>query len=132
MCICTEIRGAKGGISSIIFLENFVDFFLEKCIIWIRMDTLIKRGFLVPGGLANLSDHQLIVGTKQLKKALARGSVALVFLAEDADPNLTGELARMCREGEVDCHWVGKMADLGRACGIEVGAAAAALSPRNN
>ncbi len=96
------------------------------------MDTLIKRGFLGPDSLVNLSDHQLIVGTKQLKKALSRGAVSQVFLAKDADPALTGALETLCREKGVSCEWVGKMSDLGRACGIEVGAAAAALKPREN
>ena len=121
----------KRRISGIILCEKFVDFFPEKCIIWIRMDTLIKRGFLGPGSLRNLSDHQLLVGTKQLKKALNRGIVSHVLLARDADPRLTEELERLCLEKDISCHWVGKMSDLGSACGIEVGAAAAALAPRN-
>ena len=123
---CRENR----QISGIILFEKFVDFFREKCIIWIRMDTLIKRGFLGPDSLRNLSDHQLLVGTKQLKKALNRGGVSHVLLARDADPRLTEELERLCVEKNVSCHWVGKMSDLGSACGIEVGAAAAALVPQ--
>ena len=95
------------------------------------MDTLIKRGFLGPDSLRNLSDHQLVVGTKQLKKALNRMTVSHVLLARDADPRLTEELERLCLEKGVSCHWIGKMSDLGSACGIEVGAAAAALVPRN-
>ena len=94
------------------------------------MDTLIKRGFAGPDSLKNLSDHQVIVGTKQLKKALDRGIVSHVLLAQDADPRITEPLETMCREKGVSCDWVGKMTDLGRACGIEVGAAAAALVPR--
>lgn len=123
-------RGQNPKISGIIFPEKFIDFFSEKCIIWIRMDTLIKRGFLGPDSLRNLGDHQLLVGTKQLKKALNRGNVSHVLLARDADPRLTEELERLCVEKNVSCHWVGKMSDLGSACGIEVGAAAAALVPR--
>ena len=123
--------GETRPISGIILCEKFVDFFVEKCIIWIRMDTLIKRGFLGPGSLRNLSDHQLLVGTKQLKKALNRGSVSHVLLARDADPRLTEDLERLCLEKGISCHWIGKMSDLGSACGIEVGAAAAALVPRN-
>ena len=123
--------GETQPISGIILCEKFVDFFVEKCIIWIRMDTLIKRGFLGPDSLRNLSDHQLLVGTKQLKKALNRGSVSHVLLARDADPRLTEDLERLCLEKGVSCHWIGKMSDLGSACGIEVGAAAAALVPRN-
>ena len=95
------------------------------------MDTLIKRGFMGPGSLRNLSDHQLLVGTKQLKKALNRNAVSHVLLARDADPRLTEELERLCLEKDISCHWIGKMSDLGSACGIEVGAAAAALVPRS-
>ena len=83
-----------------------------------------------PDSLRNLSDHSLVVGTKQLKKALKRGAVCQVLLARDADPRITEPLKQMCLQQNVNCCWVGKMTDLGRACGIEVGAAAAALVPR--
>ena len=116
--------------SGIIFSDFFVDFSPEKCIILICMDTLIKRGLMGAGGLKDLSDHSLIVGTKQLKKALDRGEVRHVLLARDADPRITEPLERLCLERNIDCCWVGKMTDLGRACGIEVGAAAAALVGR--
>ncbi len=90
------------------------------------MDTLIKRGSLGSGALEELKDQRVIVGTKQLKKALIRGSVGRVFLAEDADPAITGMLELLCRQCGTEYFWVGRMLDLGRACGIEVGAAAAA------
>ena len=35
-------------------------------------------------------------------------------------------IAELCERGNIQIHWVSSMADLGRACGIEVGAAAAA------
>ena len=110
--------------------EKFVDISPEKCIIRIRMDTLIKRGSLGPGSLANFRDHRVIVGTKQLKKALDREDVAYVLLAQDADPRITEPLEQTCLQKGINCHWVGKMSDLGRACGIDVGAAAAAILPR--
>ena len=116
--------------SGIIFLKIFVDISLKKCIILIRMDTLVKRGSLGPGSLTNLGDHQVIVGTKQLKKALGRDQVKLVLLARDADPRITEPLEQMCLQKGISCDWVGKMSDLGRACGIDVGAAAAAILPR--
>lgn len=92
------------------------------------MDTLIKRGFPGPGGPTDLGDHCLIVGTKQLKKALDRGGVRRVLLARDADPSITEPLEQLCGEKHVPCQWVEKKTDLGRACGIEVGTAAAGLA----
>lgn len=90
------------------------------------MDTLIKRDSLGTGELEDLQDHRFIVGTKQLRKRLERGGVRKVYLAKDADPAITAPLEQLCiRTGAVYV-WVERMLDLGRACGIEVGAAAAA------
>ncbi len=65
-------------------------------------------------------DHSFIVGARQLRKALARGSVGRVFLARDADPTITAPLEELSHQHGVECLWVDKMSDLGRACGIEV------------
>ena len=109
-----------------IFMRKFVDFFKEKRIIMSCMDTLIKRGSAGSDVLAELSDHQFIVGTKQLKKALNRGGVLRVFLARDADPAILEPLELLCRRSGTEYTWVERMTDLGRACGIDVGATAAA------
>ena len=50
------------------------------------------------GSLENLKNQKTVVGAKQLRKAFAKGIV----------------------------RWVSSMAELGSACGIDVGAAAAA------
>ena len=81
------------------------------------MDTLIKRDSLGADSLGTLSDHRVLVGTKQLKKALKREKVLQVWLALDADPRITLELEQLCLQQNVNCAWVGKMSDLGRACG---------------
>ena len=73
-----------------------------------------------------LANHKFIVGMKQLKKALRNGNACCVFLACNADPAITEPLAALCEENNVKLAWVKSMTDLGRACGIEVGAAAAA------
>lgn len=90
------------------------------------MDTLIKRGSSGIGGLKELESDHIIVGTKQLRKALSRGGVRRVFLALDADPAITAPLAALCDEKGVPCSWIKQMSELGHACGIDVGAAAAA------
>ena len=90
------------------------------------MDTLIKRDSPETDILGELRNYQIIVGAKQLKKALIRGDAHSVYLAEDADPAITAPLETLCEQHRVAYHWIGKMADLGSACGIDVGAAAAA------
>lgn len=79
------------------------------------------------GSCPDLTGFQVIVGAKQLKKALTKGLARQVFLAENADPAITEPLEELCRQHKTPISWVATMADLGRACGIEVGAAAAAV-----
>ncbi len=76
---------------------------------------------------AQIKGHKVVVGAKQLKKVLSSGAASQVFLAKNADPALTGPLEAMCLINGVSCTWVADMADLGCACGIDVGAAAAAV-----
>ena len=68
----------------------------------------------------------MVVGAKQLRKALENGRATRVYLAENADPAITEPIELMCRQYHIECAWVPNMLDLGKACGIEVGAAAAA------
>ena len=109
-----------------IFSDNFVDIFEKVRIIRFCMDT--KKDCRIPecGDLAVLKKFKTVVGLKQLRKALENGKAKCVFLAENADPALTEPIIVLCQKGQVSYTWVRSMADLGRACGIEVGAAAAA------
>ena len=75
----------------------------------------------------DLTDKKVVVGSKQLKKALLNGRAEYVFLAENADPAITEPIEEMCIGGNIQVHWVRSKDDLGSACGIEVGAAAAAV-----
>ena len=74
-----------------------------------------------------ISDRKVIVGAKQLRKALASGSAKRVYLARNADPAITEPIMTQCQLNSVEYTWVRSMTDLGRACGIEVGAAAVAV-----
>ena len=91
------------------------------------MDT--KKESKIPecGDVPDLSGVKTVVGAKQLKKAVEAGRARYVFLAENAAPAVTQPLALLCRSHQVQTAWVPTMAELGRACGIEVGAAAAAV-----
>ena len=89
----------------------------------------MKKNSKIPkcGVHPDLAKSKVVVGAKQLKKALANGRAKCVFLAENADPAITEPLEELCIRGNIQINWVSSMADLGRACGIEVGAAAAAV-----
>ena len=89
----------------------------------------MKKNSKIPkcGICPDLAGKQVVVGAKQLKKAVKAGRVQYVFLAENADPYVTEPVAVLCRDHHIPIHWIASMADLGRACGIEVGAAAAAV-----
>ena len=90
------------------------------------MDT--KKDSKIPkcGSLPDIGTERIVAGAKQLRKAIRKGCAQRVFLAENADPAITEPIAMMCEENNIPYTWVATMADLGRACGIEVGAAAAA------
>ena len=77
--------------------------------------------------LSELRNSPKVVGIRQLRKALARGEILRVFLAEDADPALTEPLSAQSAEQGVPVDWVPTMRELGAACGITVGASAAGL-----
>ena len=90
------------------------------------MDT--KNDCKIPecGSLKDLANFKLVVGSKQLRKALENGRAKYVFLAENADPAITEPILATCKLNHVSYAWVRTMQELGSACGIEVGAAAAA------
>ena len=77
--------------------------------------------------LQNRTAKNFVVGTKQLKKAVKAGRAKYVFLAENADPAVTEPLEELCTANHIQITWVPSMTELGRSCGIEVGAAAAAV-----
>ena len=88
-----------------------------------------KKDCMIPkyGMPSKLPKGKILVGSKQMKKAVKAGRVAYVFLAENADPAVTEPLEALCAANHIQITWVPSMAELGRACGIEVGAAAAAV-----
>ncbi len=70
---------------------------------------------------------KLTIGMKQTLKAVEQGMVKEVFIAKDADPRVTGKITTLCKQKNVPFEYVDSMRQLGKACGIEVGAATAAI-----
>ena len=106
--------------------QVFVDISEFTRIICFCMDT--RKDSKIPeyGVDPELKGKRLVVGTKQLRKALENGRARWVWLAENADPAITEPLEALCRNCHVAYTWVPSKQELGAACGIEVGAAAAA------
>ena len=76
--------------------------------------------------LSKLAESPKVVGAKQTKRALIAGTAVAVYLAEDADPRVTDAIRELSAEHNVPVVDVSAMKELGKACGIAVGAAVAA------
>ncbi len=68
-----------------------------------------------------------IVGVKQTRKALLNGSVQRVFVARDAEKRVTAPIEELCLQQGLELVHCDTMTELGHQCGIEVGAAVAAV-----
>ncbi|UPG61799.1 50S ribosomal protein L7ae-like protein [Metabacillus endolithicus] len=71
--------------------------------------------------------NEIIVGTKQSVKALMNNEVKEIIIAEDADYRIIQKVIQTAETQKVPLTTVSSMKKLGRACGIEVGAAAVAI-----
>lgn len=67
------------------------------------------------------------IGTKQTAKAIEKGTTRAIFVAKDAEEHVTRDVVKAAREKGIEVVAVDTMTALGKACGIEVGAAVAAI-----
>lgn len=77
--------------------------------------------------LESLRKVQRVTGIKQVTKAINKNQVSCVFLGTDADERVTAPIRALCAAKEINIEAVYTMGELGRACAIEVGAAAVAV-----
>jgi large subunit ribosomal protein L7A len=71
--------------------------------------------------------NKRVVGTKETLKAVNSGLARKVFIAVDADKKISEPVRKLCLEKKIPLVEVRSKEALGKACGIKVGAAAAAL-----
>jgi large subunit ribosomal protein L7A len=64
-----------------------------------------------------------LIGTKQVLKAAAAGKLIKVYIACDAESFIAQKIRDVCGAAGVPLEEVKTMEELGKACGIEVGAA---------
>ena len=74
-----------------------------------------------------LKANKLIIGTKQTVKAIQNTNVKEVVIAEDADRRVINKVLSISAEKNIPVVRVDSMKKLGKACGIEVGAATVAI-----
>ena len=74
-----------------------------------------------------LTAKEKVVGLKQTRRAVSAGQAVQVYLACDAESRLTDPLLERCRAAGIPVETEWTMKRLGKACGIEVGTAAAAI-----
>lgn len=77
--------------------------------------------------LLPLEKTQLVVGLKQLRRGLHDDRIARVLLAQNAEARVLQPVLELCQEKQIPVEWVATMQQLGKDCGIEVGAAAAGV-----
>lgn len=78
--------------------------------------------------LTDLSkEKNKVVGLKQTLKVINNGQAAKVFLAEDVDQHIKDKILQASKDYDVLVETVESKLTLGRACGIDVAAACAAI-----
>jgi large subunit ribosomal protein L7A len=78
--------------------------------------------------LEDLKQRRKTVGLKQTMKAVEANRAQAVYVAKDADERLVAVLLQACRDKNVQVHRAESMKLLGKACGIDVGTAVAAVT----
>lgn len=77
--------------------------------------------------LDELKDSEHVTGIKQVTKCLKRGAARKLYLAHDAETGVIEPLRELAHECGLEPDESASMQELGRACGIKVDAAAAAI-----
>ncbi len=70
-----------------------------------------------------LKTKEKVVGVKQTKKSAEQDKLVAVFIASDADQRIVGPIKQLCESKNISIHLVDTMKQLGKAAGIDVGAA---------
>ena len=68
-----------------------------------------------------------VIGVKQTTKAIKNGEGKILYIAKNADIEIIQGLEILCKEHSLSIIYVDTMKDLGKLCGIDVGAATALL-----
>lgn len=68
-----------------------------------------------------------VVGAKQTSKYIKSGKTITVYIARNADEKVRKPIEELCRQNDIQPVYIETMKELGNICGIDIGAATAAL-----
>lgn len=70
---------------------------------------------------------KVVIGKKQTLRAITKNEASMVYISEDADMYVTQPIIDVCTNQNIEIIYFDNMRELGKACGIDVNAAAAAV-----
>lgn len=73
--------------------------------------------------LEELKKAKKKIGIKECSKAVENDRASAAFVAEDAESRIIKPFIELCNQKAVEITYVDTMSNLGKACGIDVGAA---------
>lgn len=68
-----------------------------------------------------------VIGIKQSTKSIKNGEGKVLYVANDAENRLTSQIVELARNSNIEVRYINTMKELGKLCGIDVGAAVALL-----
>jgi large subunit ribosomal protein L7A len=68
-----------------------------------------------------------VIGIKQSTKSIKNGEGRVLYVANDAEDKLVSQIVELAGNNNIEVRYVNTMKDLGKLCGIDVGAAVALL-----
>ncbi|MCL4351291.1 MAG: ribosomal L7Ae/L30e/S12e/Gadd45 family protein [Firmicutes bacterium] len=71
--------------------------------------------------------RQRVVGTRETLKKISQNKAVRVYVAQDADAKMVAEVVKATQTRGVPLGYIDSMTELGRLCGIQVGAACATV-----
>lgn len=77
--------------------------------------------------LEELKTSSFVVGMKETERAIEKQEVSCVFIASDCDERISNPLTEICQASNIPVIQDYTKKEIGRACGIKVKAAAAAV-----
>jgi Ribosomal protein HS6-type (S12/L30/L7a) len=77
--------------------------------------------------IPDLSSKQWVTGIKQTQRALEKGLLQKVYIAQDVESKVIEPLLALCKENNIPVEEVLDSMTLGKACKIAVKAAAAGI-----
>lgn len=75
--------------------------------------------------MVNRLSGKKVVGIKQTIKTIKNGNGKIVYIAKDADNKLINTVEELAIDHSLEIVYVETMKELGKLCGIDVGAASA-------